>query len=585
MKLRTSFFNITALKKDITRFAPLWGLYTIFQLLFILLLWESEESAARFMNNASGIMQAMGVLNFGYAGLCALVLFGDLFHSKMCNALHAMPLRREGWYLTHLVAGLSFCIVPNLLGTILASVFLQEYCYGAFLWLAVSVLQFVFFFGVGTFSMMCAGNRLGAAAMYGLINFFSVLAAWLIKTFYEPVLYGIQLDFEQFARFSPVVNFSLSAYIDTHYDNMLSITVLEKFLPEDWRYLYIAAAVGAVLLGLALLIYRKRRLETAGDFISTRPAAPFFLILYTLCVGAVMYFISEISSEGLRYIFLVIGFGIGFFTGKMLLERRVRVFQKKSWLAFGGLVLIFFFSITMTLLDPIGITRYIPEADQVASVQISPSSYADYMGRNCVMTEPEDIQTVIDVHRYAVDHRRPTGNTCYVHLEYRMKNGSTVSRFYTLETDSEACQALKPYYSSLRYVLGEEDLAQVMDDLNVLEFYPNIDKYPYVAIGGSEWVDPENTEKYGSDKEPFRLVLNGSFAQSEIAKGLLEAIAKDCEEGNIAQLWEYHDGYEHIGSISLQYEVSNYSIRYMDISIFEDCVHTIEYINALSPQT
>ena len=170
MKLRTSFFNITALKKDIKRFAPLWGLYTIFQLLFILLLWESEESSARFMNNAPYIMQSMGVLNFAYAGLCALVLFSDLFNSKMCNALHAMPLRREGWYLTHLVAGLSFCIVPNLLGTILASVFLQEYCYGAFLWLAVSVLQFVFFFGVGTFSMMCAGNRLGAAAMYGKLS-------------------------------------------------------------------------------------------------------------------------------------------------------------------------------------------------------------------------------------------------------------------------------------------------------------------------------------------------------------------------------------------------------------------------------
>ena len=33
MKLRTSFFNGTVLRKDITRFAPVWGLYSIFTLM------------------------------------------------------------------------------------------------------------------------------------------------------------------------------------------------------------------------------------------------------------------------------------------------------------------------------------------------------------------------------------------------------------------------------------------------------------------------------------------------------------------------------------------------------------------------
>ena len=37
MKLKTSFFNTSVLKKDITRFAPLWGLYTVFMLLVVFL--------------------------------------------------------------------------------------------------------------------------------------------------------------------------------------------------------------------------------------------------------------------------------------------------------------------------------------------------------------------------------------------------------------------------------------------------------------------------------------------------------------------------------------------------------------------
>ena len=36
MKLKTSSFNLTAFKKDITRFAPLWGAYLIFMLLVMI---------------------------------------------------------------------------------------------------------------------------------------------------------------------------------------------------------------------------------------------------------------------------------------------------------------------------------------------------------------------------------------------------------------------------------------------------------------------------------------------------------------------------------------------------------------------
>ena len=37
MKLKTPYFNPTVLKKDITRFAPVWALYTIFLLIYVIL--------------------------------------------------------------------------------------------------------------------------------------------------------------------------------------------------------------------------------------------------------------------------------------------------------------------------------------------------------------------------------------------------------------------------------------------------------------------------------------------------------------------------------------------------------------------
>lgn len=585
MKLRTSFFNLTALKKDLTRFAPVWGLYTIFQLLFVLLLWENEGSA-RFMNSASGIMQSMGILNFAYAGLCAILLFGDLFTARMCNALHALPMRREGWFLTHLTAGLLFCIGPNLLGTLLATLYLQQYCYGAFLWLGVTVLQFLFFFGIGTFCVMCAGNRLGAIATYGLSNFLSVLVAWLATTFYEPVLYGVTLDLERFANFSPVVGFSNSQYIETHYDNMTSTTVFDGFLPEDWRYLFIAAAVGAVLLALGLLIYRKRRLESAGDFISLRPVSPVFLVLYTLCVGAVMYFVAEVMSTEMRYIFLVIGFAIGFFTGLMLLERKVNVFRKKRFAQFGLLVLAFVCSLVLTILDPIGITRYVPEAPQVSSVRISPYASHHYLSREgLTLTEQEDIQAVIGVHQDMVDNRQAHYTADIpLYIRYEMKNGTYTERLYYVGSNTSSAQVLKAYFSSPAYVLGTDDIGWLLDRLAILEFYSNYSDYPYVEMGSSEeWVDPEmTTEKYGG-ANAVSYVFDGSFADQPVAEGLLEAIKKDCLEGNMAQLWDYHRDAEQIGSISFQYRMyGNYYTEYRDITVYSDCVHTAAYLKSLS---
>ena len=38
MKLRTSFCNPTALKKDITRFAPSWALYSVMLILTLFIL-------------------------------------------------------------------------------------------------------------------------------------------------------------------------------------------------------------------------------------------------------------------------------------------------------------------------------------------------------------------------------------------------------------------------------------------------------------------------------------------------------------------------------------------------------------------
>ena len=107
MKSKTSLINKTVLKKDITRFAPIWGSYTIFILLCLFLL--TDYTAPIIALNVEESLLPMAFLNMLYAGICGAFLFMDLFNGRLCNALHAFPIRRESWLVTHIAQ--VFCSV------------------------------------------------------------------------------------------------------------------------------------------------------------------------------------------------------------------------------------------------------------------------------------------------------------------------------------------------------------------------------------------------------------------------------------------------------------------------------------------
>ena len=113
----------------------------------------------------------MAILNFFYALLCAQLLFGDLYNSRMCNALHAMPMRREGWFLTHLAAGVVLYLLPHCVEALLALLLLGTFWYLALIRLLVGLVMFLFFFGIGALSCQCSGTKLGAMAMTSPVAF------------------------------------------------------------------------------------------------------------------------------------------------------------------------------------------------------------------------------------------------------------------------------------------------------------------------------------------------------------------------------------------------------------------------------
>ena len=493
MKSATSFFDLHTVRKDITRFAPLWGIYLIGGIL-IMLSSVSSSLPYHTAQNVSETLAIFSIINMIYAGLVAQLLFGDLFNSRLCNALHAMPLRRETWFVSHIVSGLAFSIVPHVIGIVFLMPTLLSYEYVGLIWLLGMLLEYLFFFGLAVFSVFCTGNRFAMIAVYAIANAASMLAWLFITSIYEPLLFGMTIDQEPFQLLCPV--FHLCSF--QHQDSFIIFRQLnpgemarsdmyrdyytfESFGPA-WSYLWILAILGVALLAVSLILYRRRALETAGDFMAVRPLAPVFSLIYTLTVGILFSAMGDLMIGDFS-IFLVVGMIIGYFTSQMLLQRTVKVFKPKTFLKCGGILVLLLITMGLTWLDPLGISRYVPEPERVKQVEVD----VQY-GRTepITLTDEADIRAITELHKQIVDAGRPvqSGVRLSVEITYTMKNGAKTIRSYIIQQNSPAYDTLKTYLSRPEYILGYTDWESYVNQVVKMDVQPldSLPKHKYKAL-------------------------------------------------------------------------------------------------------
>ncbi len=572
MKSRQRFFDATVLKKDITRFAPAWALYMVGGVLIALTVMAqvhdpgNPQSAVRILNDCVG---GFALINIVYGMVVAQLLYGDLFKSSLCNGLHAMPVTREGWFFTHLASGLLFSLVPNLVISLVTLPYMAPYFQAGFLWLLGMQLHYLFFFGLGVFSIFCTGNRFASILVYCVINFLSMLVQWFLTTMYIPMLYGVpEIESELLIQLCPVVSLLMEQdyFSVLHLDSCpchqyyweVQCHTAWGGLGRSWGYLWLVAATGPVWLGLSLLMYRKRNLERAGDFAAFAWMKPIFWVLFALCAGGAAQLIAtEIvgMASGLGYIFLVTGLVLGFLVSKMLLERTVKVFKLRNFLQLGLLLACFGLSLLLTWVDFFGITTYVPEANQVETAFFVSGRYSnvdrDQLERweeddygTLISQDPAVIAEVTQVHRQMIQAGEGYSDWNYFTVCYKMKNGRIVTRVYRVNVKSEAGKAAFDLLADPKVVLG-------FDSLEALE---------------------ENV---------YNLCINGGLPLSDVAEGaLLEAIWKDVLAGNGVRNSRFHDAY-HTENYEGKYYLEGSCIsprNYWSLEIFPCFENTLQWL-------
>ncbi len=482
MPCRKSFFSPTLFKKNLTRFWPVWGLTSLAgaMLPLWLLLGLVANRTSLLANNHMAedfaemlyTVVAYGVpyITIAYAILCAMLVWGYLMNARSVGLMHTLPADRTCLFVTGTASGLAMMLIPYVItGTLVSLIAL---CWGFMDFKAVCltalavILLAVTYFGIATFCAIITGNIFAVPALYVLLNFLSLMVTALFSSLYTGFFLGVKES-----------NYTISTWLCPPAKILQNFEMVREYVGENfdtrvpvlhgWGTLALYAGVGLALLGLSWLLYRLRHSESAGDVMVFPWLRPVFrygvAFLSALTIGRLFYTMlwESVFQKGDWYDAVPMGFclaagGIlGYYIASMLLEKSLRVFNRRS-LRGVGVVCAGALALSLWLaFDPFGLETRVPDAADVARVQVEGYNISLdlYAG-----ADDEYIREVVDLHQTIVDDRayikeqeslyraygepydeegRPERQYIGLVLRYTLENGSELERVYHMNVTSD----------------------------------------------------------------------------------------------------------------------------------------------------
>ena len=608
MRSGTSFFNTALFRKTFLRFWPIWALYTAgWTLVLPLRLWADamrwkgsstpEELAERLQNAVSQIpyLLEVGVALAAVMGLvCAMAVFSYLYSSRSACMMHALPLRREALFLTQYLAGLSFLLLPQLAVVILTAA--TEAAMGCLAlwplvqWLLAQGGLCLFFYSFAVFCAMFTGHLAALPVFYGVLNILAFLMTSLAEAVCQLFLYGFQSFpspvWELVDHLSPPVILSNAVSIVSRDD---------AFVLYQPGLVAVYAAAGVALSIAALLIYRSRHIESAGDVVAVKLVRPLFKYGVALCAGLTGGMFSYQLLSGLSDLTLmgwILFWGLaGYFAAEMLLRKSFRVLTAwKGAVPLAAVIVLLSLSVHC---DWYGFESRVPELSQVTRVTVDSLQSAPYDdGRGGLSLEdPEQISLALQLHQAAIQLEGESAGEedwaalsdqgamtfLYLHLYYELADGTVIERDYPslpiVESDRDVEGTLT--WAAEQLLSDRDNVAQMYDFHSIESNYRLMSAY-------LEGVWNTQTRQYET------VYLDGSTEK------LWQAMKQDFAEGTIGVRYLFENSDERmentcVTDLYFDYEVppdpgewnsTSYSSSF-SITLTPQASHTLSLLHQL----
>ncbi len=572
MKSKTSCFNKTIFKKNISRFwviwlgILLWNLFVLPCNIFICYLhqntWskftEAEIEASKISELTGLISVYMNpVILFMFSVGAAMAVFSYLYTFRAANTIHALPVTRKELFVTNYLSGLMFLLLPLFIGFLTGTIVGAACGYTCLDYMFKGMLYafglYFFFYTFAVFVALVAGTLAAVPIFTFILNYLYVGCKLLLGLLTNCISYGLCIQFTQGKMdiLSPL--YYINNKVCFEYDYSKNFPVCKGLVGGNVVIGYAIAAI-FFLIG-AYFVYKKRDVETAGNLISVPWIASVFRWGTAFC-GAILLsvFACELISSGsakAEFIIAVISaviFGsVIFFLVQMLLEKGFRVFKKKRFIELGAFLAVMFISLLAVENDWFGAEKKIPAADEIERAYV-------YCGYPVGSDAKEDISMIQEIHKQCIDnkhmyedaiaHISEEDKLMSFSVKYFLKNGNTFERSYTVPKNEEEAtyQYVKDYVSSTKGYLQNQ-------------FGLDYGEYT-IEKGGIDLYNAENEYQYYE------------FTQEQ-AQEIYEALLADLEAGNMDKWMEhyqcYNEEYEkelYYNSLSFEYEAAE-NIRFI----------------------
>lgn len=449
------------------------------------------------------IHESVKNMNIIYTGIVcvvpvitAVLMMGFIHKESKALMLHIQPLSKNRIFNSYYISGWLMCIIPLLITTalyLLLSFRIHAITrFDIIYWLLSSIAVMTWFFGITVF----AGTLTGTAVM-------NLLAAGVLTIIF-PVLVSIAEAYCNIFISGYYKMPECVTYIAENYNPMLNM--LFRYGEEETGRTIVFAvyfAVGVLLSAWGRRIYKTRKLERVGSSTLSKTFEELMTYLVVFVgmssFGLMMWTFSD--SRLMIIVGMIIGTLLTLSIVKIIVNRSMRIFGRdclRSLAVYSAIAVVF---VALTVFDITGFSKRVPEASDVKSVEMEDfasfydnfidSGFTEESNVNSKMqfTSPESIDKIVELHNYIVDNKLYAGESEtgaevydldgtpvsigseYIHIKYKLENGNSLERYYSVNMDQKVAQLLDDILT------GEEYMEK-----SKLSSYINMENISYVQI-------------------------------------------------------------------------------------------------------
>ena len=440
MPSERTFFNKAIYKRALSRFWIIGAAYAVVLCFLTLMCGQYFNSEFKEMSEyvsysiLSNLTRREILAAAAAAVVMAVAVYGWMFRKTSAAYISALPVTREALLISSLLAGLTLLILPCIIA-MLVSLLLYggagSPCTPYLLCsAAAAALMNIAFFGLASFCTVFTGNAAVLPALYVIALYGFVGIEVVIRYIAEFLLFGVRGTGWELAILSPLYYFS-NNYVGS-YSYAIPLTA-------------IYAAAGVILAGLAVIFFRHRRMEAAGEVVAVPVLRPIFRwgLAAVGALGMALLILKTVFNVGsyaagndgtparvaILLFAMLFGAAVGWFGAEALMRKTLRVFDR-HWKGLGVFCALLCALVVVTELDVFGVERYQPDVDEIGYAAVT--GWGEYYNVKRIM-QPENIEALLSLQKDIIANKKAYENqkginTFPLTIEYYGTDGKLLAR-------------------------------------------------------------------------------------------------------------------------------------------------------------